>query len=94
MRPVSIDDETGRDVASPAGTESEAAAGRILAAVVAAMRTLPVMTQVILAMRYFESRDQRDIAETTGLRESQVAQLHQEGVIAVHRAMAESARES
>jgi RNA polymerase sigma factor for flagellar operon FliA len=94
QRPVSINDDSGRDVAEPAGTESLVAASQILASVVAAMRTLPVLSQVILAMRHFEQRELKDCAEILGVKESIVSQLHQESVIAVHQAMAEAAREA
>lgn len=92
-RPVSIDDDSGHDVVSRADTESQAAADEILAVVVRVMRSLPVVTQVIIAMRHFEQRELKDCAAVLGMAEADVAERHAAGVLAIHHAMASAVRE-
>jgi RNA polymerase sigma factor (sigma-70 family) len=94
QRPVFIDDDNGHDVADRADIESQAATASIQLAVVRAMRTLDVVTQVILAMRYFEQRELKDCATVLGMKEDDVSQLHAAGLIAVHGEMARTALES
>jgi RNA polymerase sigma factor for flagellar operon FliA len=85
-RPVSFDAES-HDVAGPGDTESQVVVSGILAAVLAEMDSFDAETQVVLAMRFHQGLDFRQIAARLGTSEQRVTELHNAAVLKVHDVM-------
>ncbi len=71
----------------PEDVESAAAVSLVLAAAVAAMRTLPPAVQVVLALHYYREEKLATVAERLGLTTEEVTQHHKAGVVAVYAAL-------
>jgi RNA polymerase sigma factor FliA len=67
--------------------ESAVAARSILAAALTAVRSLPEVAQVLLAMRYHHGHTLADIAEALGLDRQRALQLHTDAILRVHEEM-------
>jgi RNA polymerase sigma factor for flagellar operon FliA len=91
-RPVSFDPAL-HDVEDLASAEGSVMMGSVLQAAVAAMHALSSAGQVILVFHYYLQRSLGQIAEDLGLTADRAAELHNEGVVAVHAAMARAARD-
>lgn len=86
-RPVSMDAEPV-DVASDSDdVEGQAVVDSVLEAAVGALRAQPRLVQAVMALRYHQGRELKDIAVVLGCPESEVGDLHTAGILAVHAAM-------
>lgn len=89
-RPVSMDAEPV-DVAEDEGVEDQVLVRAILAAAVAELERLPEETQIVVALRYHQGKDLKEIAELLNRNMDEVSAMHASGIIAVREAMAAAA---
>lgn len=92
-RPVSVDAEPV-DLTEPGDVESAAMVSVVLDAVVTALRGQGPEITVIIALRYYRGWELADIAPLLGRGLDEVRRFHDQGVLAVHQAMAAAATES
>lgn len=82
-KPVSLDDGD-RDLPEPQGVEAEAGMQMLLEQVAAVRLRLPAVTQVILALRYYEGLNLPAVATALSMELGEVHRLHDAGVAAVY----------
>lgn len=92
-RPVSMDAEPV-DVAEDHDVEGAAAVAAVLDAVVTALAAQPWKVQTVVALRYHQAMDLREIAATLQLTEAEVSEAHAIGILAVHEAMVRAASDT
>jgi RNA polymerase sigma factor FliA len=85
-RPVSVDAEPV-DIAEQASVEGTAVVHSVMDAVVEVLRAKPAEVQIIIALRYHQGKELREIAALLGRTPDEVDVLHAEGILAVHDAM-------
>jgi RNA polymerase sigma factor FliA len=85
-RPVSMDAEPV-DIADSDDVEGQAVVNSVLVAAVGALRKQPLDVQAVLALRYHQGKELREIAVLIGRTEAETAELHTTGILAVHAAM-------
>jgi RNA polymerase sigma factor for flagellar operon FliA len=85
-RPVSVDAEPV-EVAEPASVAGQQVVHSVLAAVVAVMDTLSPEGQAVMALRFHQGKELKEIAVLLDLPADTVSELHNQVVLAVHDAM-------
>jgi len=91
-RPVSMDAEPV-DVAEDDDVEGQVLVRAILSAAVAALEELPEEVQIVIALRYHQGKDLRQIADMLNRTPDEVSAMHVSGVVTVREAMAAAASE-
>jgi RNA polymerase sigma factor (sigma-70 family) len=90
-RPVGFD-PIEHDVTDAADTESHAVVDDLLAGAVQVMEGMPLATQFSMCLTFYYGMTVRQAAETMGMAPEEVTVLQQQGVLAVHEALARAAR--
>jgi len=90
---IGLEDVEG-EITAPAAVESQSAAGSIVAAAVSAYGKLDIGVQAVLALRYYEGVELRQVAVRMEIPSAEVAARHRQGVIAIREAMATAALEA
>jgi RNA polymerase sigma factor FliA len=85
-RPVSMDAEPV-DIADSDDVEGQVVVNSVMAAAAAALRRQPFDVQVVIALRYHQGKELREIAGQLGRTEAETADLHTAGILAMHEAM-------
>lgn len=85
-RPVSVDAEP-LEVAEPGSVEGQQVVHSVLSAVVEEMHRQSPECQAVIALRYHQGLDFREIASVLELPPDTVSELHNQGVLAIHDAM-------
>lgn len=86
-RPVSMDAEPV-DVVEAHDVEGQALVNSVLDAVVAALCRLPWEVQAVIALRYHQGHELKEISGILKLPEEEITRCHEQGVLAIHAAMA------
>jgi RNA polymerase sigma factor FliA len=89
-RPVSMDAEPV-DVAEDDDVEGQVLVRAIIEAAMSAMETLGEETQIVLALRYHQQLELKEIAGLLDRTEQEVSVMHVDGILAVRDAMAAAA---
>lgn len=87
------DDSDDFLISSEVNVESSALVGSLQGSVVAVIKNLPMLQQVVLALHYFEGTELRIIAQQLETSVSVVRAAHSEAVLAVHEEMVRQARQ-
>jgi DNA-directed RNA polymerase specialized sigma24 family protein len=81
------------DVAEPGSVEGQVVVSSVLGAAVSALAAQPLDVQAVIALRYHQGQEFREIAVALQCPEAEVSRLHNAGVLAVHEAMLHAASE-
>lgn len=87
-RPVSLE-AAGEVPDGASSVESGHSTTAVLEKMVRYIRTLPVMSQVVLSLHYFRGMELREIAAELGITESRASQLHTTAVLGVRDLLAD-----
>lgn len=80
-RPVSL--EAAGDMADDNSVESDHSTTALLEKMVRYIRTLPVISQVVLSLHYYRGMELREIASELDITESRASQLHTTAVLGI-----------
>lgn len=91
-RPVGFD-PIEHDVTDAADTESRAVVDDLLAAAVEVLTELPLPVQFSVILTFYSGLSVRQAADVLGLEPSEVTEMQQRGVLAVHQALTQAVKD-